>query len=286
MRYEPQQPRAAGPQPASMNLAAVYLSGWRRMFDSLGTSSRTEFWVFLPVTLVILPAIGFVVGASIYDADDKVGLAGIAVLAYVSAAFLASLMLTVRRVREATNRGWFTALLLYNPLLIIAIACCPPYDRGRLDSFSGGYCDMWRKSPDYLGVASRSEFWPFTLINVLVLIAVAWGAFALVENIARDQLLGVGVSFTVTFSVAMVLSIAGIPVLVRRVRDATGSGWLALAGLFPVGWLVLLVVTLLPSRQLPGATPESVAQRTPVPEQREEADPWARGQGGNSGSAE
>ena len=294
MRYEPQQPRAAEPQPASMNLAAVYLSGWRRMFDYGGTSSRTEYWVWGLITWVLLTVIGLVAEAPFFETGATAWLAPIVVGVCSLVAFMAWLPLQIRRVRDATSSGWFTFLFLVFPPLLIGIALCPRYVRDRLDALPGGYWDVWRRSADYLGLATRSEFWQFTLINLVMAVSITLAVIVLPALVARDAFYPrdpifpwwICAPFFVLTGMAFVLAVPGTAVLVRRVRDATGSGWVALVGLLPFGGLALLVITILPGRQQPGTTPESVAQRTPIPEQREEADPWARGQGGGSGSAE
>ena len=297
MRYDSQQTPPAGPQPEpSSNLVDVYVSGWRRMFDYRGTSTRTEYWVFVPVTWILWAVIGFAAGASIFETGVAAGLAGVILWGYALVAFLVLVPITVRRVRDATGSGWFTFLFLVFPPLLVGIALCPRYDRARLDMLSGGYWDVWRKSADYLGVAKRGEFWPFTLINLVLMAAVFVAAFLFVTTYGAFQqpanwpdeaywqiFRAIFLVSAVVIPIGAIFAVPGTAVLVRRVRDATSSGWVALVAYAPwVGGLALLVITILPSRQQPGATPESVPQRTPVPEQREEADPWARGQGGNS----
>ena len=106
------------------------------------------------------------------------------------------------------------------------------------------YFAAWRRAFDFRGVASRLEFWSFTLINWTVYFVLA--AF-LSPNRLSDS--------TVSLELVLIwcaLLIPSLSVLIRRVRSATGSGWWVLIGWIPgIGWIVLLILCLLPG---PGAT--------------------------------
>lgn len=281
------------PAPARPSLVQAYLSAWRRMFDYRGVSTRTEYWVFVVVHWVILfPTLGFFAGAWIFETNALTeALTGAFLAAHGIVAFLASFSLSVRRVRDATGSGWFVLLMLLNPYLILGIAACPARDAARLDGLGAGYWNVWRKSADYLGVAKRVEFWPFTLINLVVLVAaIAVGLFYL----GNELQIGEAAWFTIilVFALFMLLMIPWVPLVVRRVRDATGTGWVALVGLIPIlglGQLALLIVCLIPTRQVsdPAYTDQQTAQDvqdTQQSEQYDADDPWAEGDHRRGGS--
>jgi uncharacterized membrane protein YhaH (DUF805 family) len=93
------------------------------------------------------------------------------------------------------------------------------------------YLNGWRKAFDYAGVATRSEYWTFTLVNLLiVLIAGASGVKALA-----------------TLAGVLILAslVPGVALNARRLHDAGFSGWMQLLGFIP---LVLLIFMLLPSK--------------------------------------
>ena len=90
------------------------------------------------------------------------------------------------------------------------------------------------KYVDFSGRARRSEYWWFTLFNVLVgivasiidaVIGTRWGSFGLIEALT-----------------SLALLLPGLAVGVRRLHDTSRSGWWILIGIIPiVGWIVLLV---------------------------------------------
>lgn len=287
MRYDPSD---TDPTPARPSLVQAYLSVWRRIFDYRGVSTRTEYWVFVVVHWVILfPTLGFFSGAWIFETNTLTWvLTGAFLAAHGIAAFLASFSLSVRRVRDATGSGWFVLLMLLNPYLILGIAACPARDAAHLDGLGAGYWNVWRKSADYLGVAKRVEFWPFTLINLVVLVAaIAVGLFYL----GNELQIGEAAWFTIilVFALLMLLMIPWVPLVVRRVRDATGTGWVALVGLVPIlglGQLALLIVCLIPTRQVSDADQQTAKdlQDTQQSEQYDADDPWAEGDHRRGGS--
>ena len=282
MQYNPTSPE---PTPARPSLVQAYLSAWRRMFDYRGVSTRTEYWVFVVVHWVILfPTLGFFAGAWIFETNDlTVALTGSFLAIHGTAAFLAAFSLSVRRVRDATGSGWFVLLMLFNPWLVLGIAACPARNVAYLDGLSTGYWNVWRKSADYLGVAKRVEFWPFTLINFVVLAALIAVGLIYLGNVQQSGEAAWG-TIILVFVLLMLLSVPWVPLVVRRVRDATGTGWVALVGFIPflgIAQLVLLIICLFPTRQV--SDPAYADQRTsqdvqdrPRSEGYDEDDPWAR----------
>ncbi len=91
---------------------------------------------------------------------------------------------------------------------------------------------------DFAGKANRKQFWLFVLFNFLVF---------LVLSIVLGFLGKTGDVIYFVCQLAVLLPSLGIAA--RRLRDGGFSPWLLLIGLIPVlGWIVLLVLYLLPSK--------------------------------------
>ena len=114
---------------------------------------------------------------------------------------------------------------------------------------------FWQKYATFSGRASRSEYWWWSLVSGIVgavvisiyipsLLAARAGGSGLQLNAGTVVVLGVGL---VWFLATVVPTLA---LLWRRLHDANLSGWLTLLGLVPtVGWLFILIFTLLPSNR-------------------------------------
>lgn len=275
-------------EPAPIGIVDSYLAAWRRVFDYRGVSTRREYWSFvLTHWLILFPVIGFFSGAWIFEANwAMTALADILVFGHMAVAGIVSLSLTIRRVRDATSSGWFAFLFFANPWLILGIACCPRYDAKALANLPDRYWDVWQKTADYLGVSKRGEFWPFTLINMIVTVAVIIIAILLLVTVpnttSNSTQASFGVIFTGVYVILLVLTVAAVPwtaLLVRRCRDATGSGWVAIVGFvfIPLSLIAVAIICLLPTRQQEtSARDRAGARARPEPEQREADDPWAR----------
>ncbi len=91
---------------------------------------------------------------------------------------------------------------------------------------------------DFAGKANRKQFWLFVLFNFLVF---------LVLSMVLGFLGKTGDIVYFVCQLAVLLPSLGIAA--RRLRDGGFSPWLLLIGLIPVlGWIVLLVLYLLPSK--------------------------------------
>ncbi|MBQ8033012.1 MAG: DUF805 domain-containing protein [Elusimicrobiaceae bacterium] len=91
---------------------------------------------------------------------------------------------------------------------------------------------------DFAGKANRKQFWLFVLFNFLVF---------LVLSIVLNFLGKTGDIVYFVCQLAVLLPSLGIAA--RRLRDGGFSPWLLLIGLIPVlGWIILLVLYLLPSK--------------------------------------
>lgn len=288
MRYEqPSSETEAETETAPVSIVDAYVNAWRRIFDYTGVSTRREYWVFnIAHWFVLLPTIGFLSGAWIFETNTATWLlAGFLNFGHIAIALIVSIPLTIRRVRDATSSGWFTFLWFAGPMLLLGIAACPRYDARELASLPDRYWDIWRKSADYLGVSKRQEFWPFTLINTVIVLAIITLAVLLlytVPNTTSNSTQATwGIFFTTSFIIIALFSLASIPwipLAVRRIRDATGSGWVAMVGIvmFPLSLIVIAIICLIPSRETETFDFDRIEARTKTePEQREAEDPWA-----------
>ena len=106
----------------------------------------------------------------------------------------------------------------------------------------------WRRAFDFLGASTRTEYWTFTLINIVIGLMLGVGFVATGQDSGGISL--IFVLLGVVFFLAQI--IPGISVTIRRVRDATGTGlWTLLIFVPLVGGLIILVITLMPtSRQV------------------------------------
>ena len=110
------------------------------------------------------------------------------------------------------------------------------------------YFQAWRRYFDFLGVATRSEYWTFTLINLAIHLLLA--ILFLSTAPTQDDMLQLNVVAYVWIAFALLTIIPALTVAIRRVRDATGTGLWILIGLLPfVGGIVVLVMTLMPTKK-------------------------------------
>ena len=244
MQYNPTNPE---PTPARPSLVQAYLSAWRRTFDFQGVSTRIEYWSFVLINWSV-----FVLVGPLFLGLSSESTISLIIFLFWVILVVPSLSVLIRRVRDATGSGWFTFI----PAAALGATFFPARDRQRLDELGTGYQDVWRRSADYLGYANRTEFWAFVAINLGMLFGVAVIAF-LSLVVADESPNGASFFFFyAAWAVLMVffvaLYVAGFPLVIRRVRSATGSGWWYLIVVIPwIGLLVLLVFFLLPG---PGAT--------------------------------
>lgn len=84
---------------------------------------------------------------------------------------------------------------------------------------------------NFNGRARRSEYWYFTLCNVLISIVLAIIGYVLELNFIGD-----------IYSLAVLLP--GLAVAVRRLHDVNKSGWFLLIGLIPLIGAIWLIVVL------------------------------------------
>lgn len=92
---------------------------------------------------------------------------------------------------------------------------------------------------EFTGRSRRKEYWMFTLLQILIALAIVALAFSF-SNQGEDAVLGVlygGLGLLV-----LVSFIPSLAVQVRRFHDQNLTGWLVLLGFIPyVGGLIILI---------------------------------------------
>lgn len=107
------------------------------------------------------------------------------------------------------------------------------------------FIDAWKRSFDYKGRATRSEYWSLTLGNFLIILlaGVIMAGLAVVSTIAMAT---VGVIFVLGVIAAL---FPGIAITVRRCHDINWSGWCILLTSIPLlGFLISLYIAFAPTK--------------------------------------
>ena len=99
------------------------------------------------------------------------------------------------------------------------------------------YIDVLKKYATFNGRASRSEYWMFTLINTLIIIALSILGNVLVS--AAPAAAGIFGILMIVYVLATLLP--SIAVGVRRLHDTDRSGWWMLIAIVPLVSLILIV---------------------------------------------
>lgn len=124
-------------------------------------------------------------------------------------------------------------------------------------TFTSAIKQCYNKAVTLSGRASRSEYWFFSLYQLLLLFVLVPTMFTIDSNLQDDdsglvpKLMGI-----IILLLSIALSIHIVPmfcVTVRRLHDSNMPGWLLLLSIIPVGNLILFIFMLLPST--PGDNP-------------------------------
>lgn len=94
------------------------------------------------------------------------------------------------------------------------------------------YLKVLQQYADFDGRARRTEYWMFTLINVLISIS-----FSALQFLLDLSIFGM---ISTIYSLAVI--IPSIAVGVRRLHDIGKSGWMMLLGLIPIIGAIWLIV--------------------------------------------
>jgi uncharacterized membrane protein YhaH (DUF805 family) len=106
--------------------------------------------------------------------------------------------------------------------------------------------DWWKKVfidnyANFNGRARRSEYWYFTLVNLLILIPLFIISTVFAES---EMFLGAAPFILMAFTM-LALIIPSIAVTVRRLHDTNKSGWFYVMTLVPLLSIVIFIFTLL-----------------------------------------
>jgi uncharacterized membrane protein YhaH (DUF805 family) len=97
------------------------------------------------------------------------------------------------------------------------------------------YLEVLKKYAVFQGRAHRTEYWMFTLFNVLITIALL--IIGAILGLSGD-----GGSNILSSLYGLAVLLPGLAVAVRRLHDTDRSGWWLLIGLIPlIGAIVLLI---------------------------------------------
>ncbi|MFO6424627.1 DUF805 domain-containing protein [Motilimonas sp. KMU-193] len=103
----------------------------------------------------------------------------------------------------------------------------------------------WAKYATFEGRARRSEYWYFTLFNIIAIFAL--GAVGGILDAIFGTMGGIATALIGVYSLASFLP--SISVLVRRLHDTGRSGWWFWIGLVPaVGGIILLIFMIMDSQ--------------------------------------
>ena len=98
------------------------------------------------------------------------------------------------------------------------------------------YTKVLKDYANFSGRARRTEFWMFTLVNLIVMIVLYGLAMALKDG-------AVGTIFLVLYyAYALAVLVPSIAVAVRRLHDTNRSGWWWLLGFVPIVGAIVLIV--------------------------------------------
>ena len=118
-------------------------------------------------------------------------------------------------------------------------------------TFTSAIKQCYNKAFTLSGRASRSEYWFFSLYQLLlifVLVAIMITTYTYLQD--DDSGLVPNLMGIIILLLSITLSIHIVPmfcVTVRRLHDRNLSGWLLLLSIIPVGKLILFIFMLLPS---------------------------------------
>lgn len=148
------------------------------------------------------------------------------------------------------TEGWAD----WRPVATVAAVPAPTGGSGGWGPVTAFKTVVLKRYADFEGRASRSEYWWFTLSEVLWLLLVWVLVGFVLACVMHDSPVGPGIA-TALVILLLLLLLAGlalvvptIAVTVRRLHDAGYSGWFYLLNFVPyVGGLILFVFTVLPS---------------------------------------
>ena len=132
------------------------------------------------------------------------------------------------------------------------------------------YTKVLKQYVDFSGRARRTEYWMFTLFNVIILVVLGFVDNALGFGSFTGSSGGGSLAFSANLGLlgalySLAVLLPSLAVAVRRLHDTNRSGWWLLIGLIPfLGGIVLLVFMVLEGTRGPnahGPDPKMAAQQ-------------------------
>ena len=124
MRYDPSEAEGGVADPAPDKRGnEFYIAGWCRFFDFLGVASRTEYWSFKLINLVVFVALAIIWAstAPTIDGELQFNAYGYATVVFILATAIPEFAVAVRRVRDATGSGWWVLV----PIVSLVVLFMP-----------------------------------------------------------------------------------------------------------------------------------------------------------------
>ena len=101
---------------------------------------------------------------------------------------------------------------------------------------------FFKKYATFTGRASRSEYWWWTLVSVIISTVLSVLNGLTTSQVASDPMSGLGPVYWVLVVFGLATLIPGLALTIRRLHDTNRSGWWVLIGLIPlVGGIILIV---------------------------------------------
>lgn len=129
-----------------------------------------------------------------------------------------------------------------------------------MNTYFENYVNVLKRYVDFNGRASRSEFWMFALVNLLVSIVIT-----IVDKFVGLKI-GIFSALNLLYTIGVLLP--SIAVAVRRLHDTSKSGWWYFIALIPIIGTIALIIfwatDSTPGENQYGANPNSPAPASVV----------------------
>ncbi|HEV2323499.1 MAG TPA: DUF805 domain-containing protein [Terracidiphilus sp.] len=109
------------------------------------------------------------------------------------------------------------------------------------------YVRVWQRYAEFSGRSRRMEYWMFTLIHSIIVLALCTGIVGF--GLLKQPVIG-ATSYLLLAAYGLAVLVPSFAVTVRRLHDIDKTGWWILICLVPViGGITLLVMTVLDGTQ-------------------------------------
>ena len=127
------------------------------------------------------------------------------------------------------------------------------------------YVRVWQRYAEFSGRSRRMEYWMFTLIHSIIVLALCTGIVGF--GLLKQPVIG-ATSYLLLAAYGLAVLVPSFAVTVRRLHDIDKTGWWILICLVPIiGGITLLVMTVLDGTQGSnqyGPDPKGAPLPTPI----------------------